>query len=239
MMQQQATQQKQQPQQTDDQVLANNVSAMGPELGTLYHAISNELATLHWRWQQYRELFGEKPSRFDWMNQSASFFFHVFHDMAFESTILGIARLVGPPKSAGNQVVSIQRFISFIADDGLRADVAALVEDSRTAADFAMQWRHRRIAHLDLELALRNVPVEPLPEATRANVEAALASLRAVMGRIERAYCKSSTAYAKSPWGAQTLLYYVRGGVLRENEKRECWNRGERHADDINPLPPI
>ena len=72
-----------------------------------------------------------------------------------------------------------------IADDGLRADVAALVEDARTKADFAMKWGNRRIAHLDLELALRNEPVDPLPEATRTNVEAALASLRAVIGGIE------------------------------------------------------
>ncbi|MGA9186530.1 MAG: hypothetical protein WBZ32_14630, partial [Candidatus Acidiferrales bacterium] len=153
--------------------------------------------------------------------------------------------LVGPAKSAGNHVLSIERFIALIADDSLRTEVIALVEDARTTADFAMQWRHRQIAHRDLVLALQDVAtadatsISPLPIATREKVEAALSALRAVIGKIEVAYCKSSTHYASSPWGAKTLLTLIRGGLLREKEKHDCRNRLERRADDINPLPAI
>jgi len=237
-------QQGQRSQQTDAEVLTNEIATMGLELGKLYHAISHDVTWLHWRWGEYRVLFAEKPSRVDLMNESAPFIFQVVHDALFEQTLLGIARLVGPPKSAGNHVLSIERFIALIADNSLRAEVTTLVEDARTAADFAMQWRHRRIAHRDLALALEETApgassVNPLPVATRDNVQAALSALRAVVGKIELAYCKSSTHYASSPWGAKTLLRLIRGGLLREKEKHACWNRLERHTEDINPLPPI
>jgi hypothetical protein len=233
-----------QPSQTEFEVLTNEIAAMGPELGKLYHAISRDVTWLHWRWNEYRALFGEKPSRIDLMNESAPFIFQVLHDALFEQTLLGIARLVGPAKSAGNHVLSIERFIALIADDSLRTEITALVEDARTTADFAMQWRHRQIAHRDLVLALQDVApdatsISPLPIATREKVEAALSALGAVIGKIELAYCKSSTHYASSPWGAKTLLTLIRGGLLREEEKHDCRNRLERHADDINPLPAI
>jgi hypothetical protein len=223
-------------QQTDDDVLENQIAAMGAELGSLYHAISREVSWLHWRWHEYRVLFGEKPSRIDLMNESAPFFFQVVHDALFESTLLGIARLVGPPSSVGRPNLTIRRFDPLIADANLRAEVSELIESARTTSDFAIAWRNRHIAHRDLELALNGkAPVDPLPLATRENVETALAALRKVMGRIERAYCNSSSVDAPSPWGAQTLLRLVRGGLLRERDKRASWNRGERHADDMNP----
>ena len=224
---------------------------MGTELGALYYAISHEVSTLHWRWDQYRELFGEKPSRIDLMNESAPFFFRVFHDTLFESTLLGIARLVGSPESFNNKNLSLQAFDpptyqrskpsspALIVDAVLRAEVIALIEKAKIAGQFAMELRNRHIAHRDLGLALKDQSVDPLPEATRANIETALAAIQAVIDRIEFAYCKRYTGYARSPWGAKALLFYVRSGLLREREKHECYNRMERHPDDINPLPPI
>src|ERR1700691_2800239 len=163
-------------QQTDAEVLVSQVAAMGPEIGNLYHAISREVDSLHWRWGEYRGLFGEKPKRIDLMNQSAPFFFRVVHDALFVGTLLGIARLVGPPYSFGKPNLTIRRFEALIADDSLKAEVAALVERARAEANFAMDWRNRQIAHRDLHLAL-NVSPNPLPTATKEKVDSALSAL--------------------------------------------------------------
>jgi hypothetical protein len=221
-------------QETDNEASVGHIAAMGPELGNLYHAVSSELGSLHWRWGEYRVLFGEKPSRIDLMNQSAPFFFSVVHDALFESTLLGIARLVGPPSSVGKPNLTIRRFEALIADAPLKVEIVALVDRAQAAADFAMEWRNRHIAHRDLHLAL-NVSPNPLPIATKEKVDSALSALHQVLGKVEVAYCKSTTLYARSPWGAKTLLTLVQGGLLREQEKRACWGRLERHQDDVNP----
>jgi len=140
-------------QQTEDQILAGYVDKMGPELGALFHAIDAELSWLHWRWKQYRILFGEKPSRIDLLNQSAPFFFRVIHDVLFEDTLLGIARLVGPARSAGNPNLTILRFSAAIAAVQIRGEVDELIEKAKASAAFAIDWRNHHIAHRNLDLA--------------------------------------------------------------------------------------
>ena len=51
------------------EVRAGYIRAMGRELGELFHATSSELTWIHWRWKQYRTLFGEKQSRIDLLNK--------------------------------------------------------------------------------------------------------------------------------------------------------------------------
>ena len=62
-------------QQTAEEVRSVYIERMGQELGELFHATSEELTQIHWRWNEYRTLFGEKPSRIDLMNEAAPFFF--------------------------------------------------------------------------------------------------------------------------------------------------------------------
>jgi len=220
--------------QTNEEVLANKIGAMGEELGRLYHVILDEVTWLHWKWGQLKILFSEKPSRIDLMNQSAPFFFQVVHDSLFESTLLGIARIVGSPVTYKKENLTIQRLDGLIADTTLKTEVRKLIDEAETTAQFATDWRNRHIAHRDLRLALKE-SVNLLPTATIKNVDDALAAIQRVLDRIEGVYCNSSMVYARSPWGAQTLLHYVQGGLLRERDKREKWSRGERHDDDINP----
>jgi hypothetical protein len=76
-----------------DQVLEGYVKEMGSELGPIFHAVSNELTWVHWRWNQYRILFGEKPSLIELLNESAPFFFvsykiHCLKKRSWESRAL-------------------------------------------------------------------------------------------------------------------------------------------------------
>jgi hypothetical protein len=73
---------------------------MGKDLGELFHATSSELTWIHWRWRQYRTLFGEKQSRIDLLNEAAPLFFRILHNVFFQDTLLVIARLVGPRECA-------------------------------------------------------------------------------------------------------------------------------------------
>ncbi len=89
-----------------DEVRADYVAAMGDKLGRLFHVLSTELVWLHSLWKQYRILFGDKPARIDLLNETAPFFFRTVQDVFFEDTLLALARLIGPPKSAGKPNLS-------------------------------------------------------------------------------------------------------------------------------------
>lgn len=223
-------------QQTSEEVRSAYIEKMGQELGELFHATSEELTEVHWRWNQYRALFGEKPSRIDLLNEAAPFFFRIIHDVLFEDTMLAIARIVGPIKSAGKPNLSIERFLPLLSDSTLQDDLGTLVGQAREAAAFAHDYRNRRIAHRDLDLTLGK-SAEMLPVVTRENIEKCLSILRDILDRIEGFYCKAHTAYTYSPsgWGAESLLYVIRDGLLRRKERRACWHRLEQHEDDINP----
>ena len=208
---------------------------MGPELGAIFHATSVELSWLHWRWKQYRILFGEKPSRINLLNQSAPFFFRVIQDALLEDTFLGIARLVGPSASLNKPNLTIQRLPSLISNASLRDEVQTLVRKAKTSAAFADDWRNRHIAHRDLQLAL-DKSARRLAVATRGKIEDSLSAMREVLNHIEDSYCNAVTAYySPSPGDAETLLYVLRDGLMRERDRRERWDRGERHEDDLMP----
>jgi hypothetical protein len=222
---------------TTDEILTGYIDKMGEDLGSLFYALSNELTWMHWRWDQFRILFGERESRIELLNQSAPFFFHIVQGALFEETLLGIARVVGPVKSRGNPNLTIMRLPPLC--DAKVPDVHRLVEEVRTASAFATDWRHRHIAHRDLNLALGK-SARMLEVATREKVERSLSSLRSALNRIESVYCDSVTAYfSTSQWDAKTLLYIIRDGLLREKDRQERWNRGELHEDNISPPGPI
>lgn len=68
------------------------VEVMGDDLGSLYHALWNELAWLYSKWEEYVELFGTKPSRIDLLNKAAGHFFRIVQDSLWEESLLHIAR---------------------------------------------------------------------------------------------------------------------------------------------------
>ena len=211
---------------------------MGPELGPIFHATSSELTWMHWRWKQFRILFGEKPTRLELLNQSAPLFFQTVYQSLLEFTLLGIARLVGPPRSVGKPNLSVQA-IPPLCDPSLRDRVLGLVETAKDAGAFALDWRHRHIAHRDLALSL-GTSTKILELATRDKVENSLATLREVLNTVEVKYCQATTLYdSPTPWDAESLLCVIRDGLLREKDRHACWDRGERHEDDIHPLGPI
>jgi len=225
--------------QTAAEVRAGHIAAMGQELGEFFYAATNELIWMHWRWNQHRTLFGEKQSRVDLLNKTAPLFFHILHKVLFEDTLLAIARLVGSPESFRKPNLSIQRLPRLLTlNRNLNKELNGLVQTAVKVSQFAVDWRHRHIAHRDLDLTLqRNVPV--LLPAMPAQVEASLSALRTVLNRVEMAYCNSHTAYDGSSISiagdAEALLHYLNAGFVSERQRMERLKRGEPRDEDLAP----
>lgn len=161
---------------TAEEVQQHHIEVMGEGLGPLYHALWNELAWLYSKWDEYLELFGTKPSRIELINKVAGHFFRIVQDSLWEDSLLHIARLTDPPKSAGKENLTIRKLPDLIEEERFKKHLSALIDIAVEKADFCRDWRNRRIAHKDLGLAMKT-GAEPLKMASRAKVKEVLSLL--------------------------------------------------------------
>jgi hypothetical protein len=217
-----------------DEIRQRNIAIMGEDLGDLFTALSADFLWMCIRWEQFTKLYVEKPSRLVVLNRSAPFFFWVIQQVLWEDTLLGIARLAGPTKSAGKDNLSLKRVVPFLTDGGLRSRVEDSLAVLKSKADFAFEFRNRHIAHRDLGLSLGNSP-KPLPSARVTDVDEALDALAAVLNEIENHYSRGTTTAYKHPsllHDAEELLFLLKAGIRREDIRRQKAEQGMDDPED-------
>ena len=210
-----------------------NIAAMGEELGTRYSALWQELAIGYVYWLEYVDLFGTKSSRIEMLNQVAPMFFRMIQDELWGMTLLNLARMTDPAFSGKDKPnLSIQALPLVIRDAGLKSTVAKLVDHASKATEFARDWRNRLIAHRDLGIAL-NTATAPLKDASRAQVNDALASLAAVLNALASHFLKSETRFDMTPRhnGAEELLYLLDEGLRSEESLKRLESGQAMEAD--------
>jgi hypothetical protein len=167
---------------------------------------------LHLKWSEYREIYGTNSDRVDLLNRAAPEFFRVVQDTLWEGTILHIARLTDRPTSRGRANLTIQRF-PHLVDLEIKSAVETKVDEAIAASDFCRDWRNRRIAHSDFDLAVDRA--RPLHAASRKALGEAMASIVAVMNTVSTHYLDSETYFlgAQSRTGAESLLELLKAGL--------------------------
>ena len=221
---------------TADEVRQEHLASMGPHLGPVYNALWNEVAWLHAKWHEYKELYGEKPPRLELLNRASGFFFRIVQDTLWENTLLHLARLTDPSRSAGRQNLTVLQLPSLVNDPGLREQLEALLTEAKSKAEFARDWRNRHIAHRDLDKALGK-GAEPLAAASRNHVDEALRALAAVLNRVNTFYLKSTLTFdVIAPMtGGVALLYVLRDGLVAREKRLERLRAGLPDPDDLGP----
>lgn len=219
-----------------EEVRKQHIESMGEELGTIFHALWNEMAWIYTKWNQYVELFGKKPSRIDLINNAAPLFFRIVQDSLFEDTLIHIARLTDPPKSVGKPNLTIRRLPDLVIYEELKENIVGLIEIALKKADFCRDWRNRHIAHKDLNLALKE-GVEPLKPASREKVSAVLGAIAKVMNTVSTYYMDTTIIFEgiPSPHGAVALLYVIDDGLQIEKERKERLKTGQYRPSDHKP----
>jgi len=212
-----------------DQVLARHRRDMGDDLGRVYNELSNGLSRLHVKWHLYRRLYAHSTGRIDLINKAAGWFFRVVQAALVGDVLLHIGRLTDQERIGSRDNLTIRRLPALVPE-GLTADVTALHAAAITACEPIRPWRNRRGAHTDLETAIFGIPV---PDITNEQVETALASLRALLNRIEHYYWRAPTMYEEivtPPGDADALVYYLLKGIRSDEGRR-------RRLLDGKPLP--
>ena len=223
---------------TAAQAEADNIGVMGAEIGKMYSALWQEVAWINKKWNQYIELFGTSPDRIELLNRAAPSFFRTVQDSLLEDVLLHLARLTDRPKSAGRQNLSLCHLSQVLASSPIAANATALATGALTACEFARDWRNRRLAHRDLDLAVGLNP-QPLAPASRASVRAAIASLGELLNSVSLHYFDSTTMFDLRPGDtdAANLLYVIRDGLRFDEERFARVKSGELPSSALKPEP--
>lgn len=218
-----------------DDVEREHLEAMGVELGSLFHALYNELASLHDKWREYCELFGASPARIDVLNATAPRFFAFIDEALKESTLLHISRITDRPEIGRSSNLTILRLPALIEDPVFRSEVDELVATAVRTSQFARDWRNRHIAHRDLSLAL-DPSSRALSEASRLSVNQSLACLDAVLCRIHEHYIGDplSLEVPGGPGDGLDLLRVLQDGLYANTMREERFNLGIPSPEDLN-----
>lgn len=194
-----------------DKVRGDYISTMGEELGASFYELHRKLVELHILWQQYRQLFGDNTDTVHLLNRTSGLFFKIVQDELWDSVLLGVSRMTDPPATGKNKNLTIQSLPPLITDPALQAEVQSLCDEALDAAEFAREHRNKRIAHQDHNY-LSSRASNPLSGISRTLVEQMLASLRAVLNRLNGHFRDSTVMYENfvDESGARLLINKLR-----------------------------
>ncbi|MDO9051955.1 MAG: hypothetical protein Q7U70_10755 [Methylotenera sp.] len=149
-----------------EQSKKQNIVAMGEPLGELYSALWQHLTLLYNKWGDYVALFGTNPERIVLLNKTGASFFRTVQDCLWDDSLLHLARITDSSSTGKKHNLTIRRISELVNDVKQKAELEAFVDTAVKATAFARDWRNRRIAHRDLQLAL-DLPTEPLAVGAR------------------------------------------------------------------------
>jgi hypothetical protein len=126
------------------------LKALGPELGSIYYALCDDVSWLHFKWKQYRILFEDSPERFDLINRVAGTFFVVVQEVLRDDVLLHIARLMDKKDHGEDKDhLSLLQLASAVKIHApqISGEIYRLVSETRKKSHFVEDWRNLRLAH--------------------------------------------------------------------------------------------
>jgi len=218
-----------------DEVRADHLNKLGPKLGSVFHALNNDLAWLQVEWAEYRELFGTSPERIDILNKAAGLFSRIIQDALWESVLLNLTRLTDPIKSRGKSNLTIAKLPELCEEPALGSKISELVEIAFKATKFARDWRNRHIGHRDLMLAVDSA-AKPLEPASRAQVSNAVKAIHAVLNQFSEKVLGTTLGdqVITPATGSVSLLYVLRDGLEADEDRSERILSGKFEAEDFD-----
>ena len=192
-------------------------------------AIELDVGLLHTHRAVYGELFSDRE-RFELLLSGGGAIFDVLRDVLLTDIVLGLARLVDPAEMgrAGKlKNCSLLWLPELVAtacadpdltyvprhDPDFPSEIAAMVEEARRSCEFAVTWRHKRIAHRDRSIALGTAG-ESLPPLDFADIDKGLSKAADVVNVVQQYFCGGArTAFDVNFFTADALLYFLRRGI--------------------------
>jgi hypothetical protein len=208
------------------------INALGKDFGNIYYALTSELAWLQKKWDEYITLFGTKTTRVELLNSSAPSFFSMVQSIFHDDILLHIYRLTCPKKSCGKHDQLTIKQLPELVDDKIKETVSKQIETAAEKSKFCHDWRHNKIAHPNLDIALKR-NVDPLAPATRKEVDRAIKNITSVLNTISKYYLDADRCSKRITRtnGAKALLYILDDGLNAKN-RREQRIKDRKHTQE-------
>jgi hypothetical protein len=122
-----------------EQAPETHIRDMGPELGAVYHALCKEVACLHVKWNQYRQLYAHSRERVAFLNKVAGHFVEVLQDTVYDDLLLHLTRLTDRPSFGKYEHLTLRRLPELVSEStpALTSELEVLVETARKACESA------------------------------------------------------------------------------------------------------
>ena len=127
---------------------------MPPDLAAQFMPLFQEVFWLGAKWTEYRNLYGMGKETVDLLNRTAGYLFWIVQETLWDDLLLHIARLTGPIRSSGKDNLTIRRLADLIDNGALQFNVAQRVDSCTAQSEYALDHRHKRLAHHDLAMAV-------------------------------------------------------------------------------------
>ena len=220
---------------THEEIKKEQIEIMGFELGTLFNLLYNEIIWLHYKWVEYRELFGTKESRIKLLNDTAPFFFFVIQKTLWENILLGIARITDPPETFKKRNITIQAIPGIIENEILKEYLELKTKVILEKTSFSRDWRNRKITHFDYDLNL-NDNAKPLEKANKEKLIESLKQILEFINILHEHYLGPTVFLEKisSSRGAFSLLHTLRDGLREKQNYFDRLATGNLKDYDLN-----
>jgi len=167
---------------------------MTKDLEEALNKLRLEILLLHKRVEVYRDLFGTNKEFLELLNNSSGTFFYLVQTGFLENIIISISRLVDPPNSNGYKNLSLNGVINLIEDKTLKKELTLQSKWYLSiATEFLKNWRRKKVAHLDLNVALSKVELQN--EINLQNLDIAIKSIREFYNTIHLHYFGSKVVF--------------------------------------------
>lgn len=184
---------------------------MSAELSLQFEQINQEVTYLHFAWYEYAGLFGVDQEQANLLNRAASQTIYFIESAMWADLLMGVARLTGPVRSAGQDNLTIQR-LPLLVDASMRDAVRGAVEAACKAADFTTRPRHKYFAHRDLATALDRESAA-FVLGSRLQMQQALHALVVVLDAVSEPYWGVRNVFPDTSDAAR-LIEVIRNGLV-------------------------
>ncbi len=169
------------------------IDTLGPEFGRLFYEMYNEWVSGNVKLSEFRLLYGNLEN-VEYVKTFGNLFFGHIQDILLDDLLLNVTRLTDPVQSGKDKKnLTIQLFPNFLENEQLREEVVKGVGAAKNAAEFARDWRNRRISHKDYSLELGK-NAEPLKPASLEKIGHALTAVHCVLNLINVRYLQTPIA---------------------------------------------
>ena len=210
-------------QMSSEQLKNHFETVFGAELGAKYYVLQNQVTHVHMNWAMISELVKNQEQR-SLLQSTGGYFFIEAHTVFANDVILRLSRLTDPARQGRQENLSLYALLDDISCPTLKSEIEDLIEKAKAQIAPLKEHRHKRIAHFDLDVALKN-PNFSLQPISSDSMDKALVAVGDVLEQLREGYTGTSRVNLWVP--VQTipeiegLLYYLKSGLSQEQARRD------------------